>query len=232
MRKKSTGMLDSLDVRPVYTHMDEGDAELFYSTINALLIYANSRLGVVDPTLLREREENPNMLFERGGEVSDALWKRRWLVSDFVRENPFDLSREQLDVAARWRWALRDQFCVVAADEDRAVYMNWDSMFVVGAMQDPADVHVHNIPSLMLLTLLPFKEGIVTDGKTIHLSPAPQSWALPMIVQKAEDLAHLPPIRTANELVFYASMLPDDEDRLSPGFRQAVEEGFASGQLL
>lgn len=223
---------DALRARPAFSHMDERDAELFYSTINALLVYANARLHVVDPMLLREREGAPCMLFERGGEVSDALWKRRRLVGEFVRENPLGLSREQLDVARRWRWATRDMFCVIAADEDRAVYMNDERIFVVGASQDGADAHVHNVPSLMLLTLLPFKEGIVTDGKTIHLSPAPQSWALPDIVARAELLASQPLVTTANELVFYASTISDDEDRLAPGFRDALAKGFASEAIL
>ena len=223
---------EALRVGPAYAHMDERDAELFYSTINALLVYANARLKVVDPAGLAEREENPCMLFHHGGEVSDALWKHRALVDDFVRENPLALSEEQLAIARPWRHALRDMFTVVSADRDRAVYMNRDRLFVVGASQDDADSHVHNVPSLMLLTLLPFKGGIVTDGKTLHLSPRPHDWALPAIVSQATDLARRPPVTTADELVAYAKTVPDDEDRLTPRFRAAVADGFASGLLV
>lgn len=229
--KHSLCLESALSARPAFSHMDERDAELFYSTINALLLYANARLHVVDPRLLRERRGAPNMLFERGGEVSDALWKSRALVSEFVRENPLELSHAQLNVARRWRWALRDVFCAVAADADRAVYMNDERMFVVGAMQGGADEHVHSVPSLMLLTLLPFKGGIVTDGKTIHLSPAPQPWALPYIAAQTEALASRPLVTTADELVLYARAVPDDEDRLAPRFRRMLAEGFANGTI-
>lgn len=175
--------------RAPYSHMDDEDARLFYSTMNALLVYANERLHVVAPERLRERPENPDMLYEHGGQVSDALWRHRWLVDDFVRDNPFGLHERQIEVARPWRHALRDMFTAVDASEDRSIYMNRDRLFVVGAMQDPADAHVHHIPSLMLLTLLPFKGGIVTDGKTLHLSPRPATWAVPMIAERVAELA-------------------------------------------
>ncbi|HIZ46699.1 MAG TPA: hypothetical protein IAA19_06750 [Candidatus Olsenella pullistercoris] len=218
-------------VEPAYSHMGEEDAELFYATINALLVYANERLGVVDPARLRPRAGSPLMLFENGGRVSEELWKRRWLVDDFVRENPFRLPERQLEVARPWRFALRDMFCALAADADRAVYMNQDRIVIVGAMQDDADAHVHATPSLMLLTLLPFRGGIVTDGKTLHLSPRPHAWALPEIAARARTLAQRRPIVTADDLMAYARKIPDDEDRLTPHFGRAVAEAFASGAI-
>ena len=42
-----------------YSHMDDDDATLFYDTINALLVYANNRLGIVDPSELHERSGAP-----------------------------------------------------------------------------------------------------------------------------------------------------------------------------
>ena len=230
-RPKTVGdVLES--ARAPFSHMSNEDARLFYSTMNALLVFANERLHVVDPELLRERPENPDMLYEHGGQVSDALWRNRWLVDDFVRDNPLAVSERQLETARPWRHALRDTFTVVDADEDRAVYMNRDRLFVVGAMQDPADAHVHHIPSLMLLTLLPFKGGIVTDGKTLHLSPRPASWAVPMICEQVAELAGRRPIASSHQLISYAREIPDDEDRLTERFRRVVERGFASGELV
>ena len=58
--------------RAPYSHMDEEDARLFYSTMNALLVYANERLRVVSPELLRERPGNPDMLYENGAQVAEG----------------------------------------------------------------------------------------------------------------------------------------------------------------
>lgn len=214
-----------------YSHMSDADARLFYSTMNALLVYTNERLHVVAPQRLRERPENPDMLYENGAQVAEALWRHRALIEDFVRDNPLGLSRRQLEVARPWRGALRDMFTVVDANEDRAIYMNQDRLFVVGAMQDPADAHVHHIPSLMLLTLLPFKGGIVTDGKTLHLSPRPAPWAVPLITEQIAGLAAQRPIASSRQLTNYTRGIPDDENRVTERFQRIVDRGFASGEL-
>ena len=215
-----------------YSRMDDDDARLFYTTMNALLIYANERLGIVDPTTLREREGAPCMLYEHGGQVADSLWRNRDLVDDFVRENPLHLTRRHLDCARPWRHAVRDMFTVVDADATSAVYMNRTRLFVVGASQDPADSHVHRIPSLMLLTLLPFKGGIVTSGMTIHLSQEPAPWAVPLIAQQAREFSERTIISTADQLVSYGRRISDDENLVIPRFQREVDEAFATGAIV
>lgn len=217
--------------RAPYSHMSEQDARLFYSTMNALLVYTNQRLHVVRPECLRERPENRDMLYLNGGRVSDALWRNRALIEDFVRDNPLGLSEEQLSIARPWRHALRDMFTVIDANEDRALYMNRDRIFVVGALQDPADAHVHHIPSLMLLTLVPFKGGIVTDGKTLHLSPRPSSWAVPEICERIALLASRRPIASAHQLEVYTRDIPDEENRVTEYYQRIIDRSFASGEL-
>ena len=232
MKTRTTTVGDILEgARAPYSHMDEKDARLFYSTMNALLVYANERLHVIRPERVHERPDTPLMLYTHGGQVAEELWKNRRIVEDFVSDNPAGLSDEQLECASQWRHALRDMFTVVDANADRAIFMNRDRLFVVGASQDPADSHVHHIPSLMLLTLLPFKGGIVTDGKTIHLSPQPALWALPLIAEQLRDLCALPIVETSEQLVDYASEIPDGENRLSRSFQKEVDRGFASGLL-
>ena len=218
-------------VRVPYSHMDEDDARLFYSTMNALIVYVNDRLHVVRPSSLRPRTGNPNMLYVNGGRVAEALWRNRSLIDDFVRDNPLGLSPAQLETARPWRYALRDMFTVIDANEDRAVYMNDDRLFVVGALQDPADSHVHQIPSLMLLTLVPFKGGIVTDGKTLHLSSRAASWAFPVICERAAEVAARRPIATAHQLETYARQIPDDENRVSEHYQRIIDRSFACGEI-
>ena len=176
MKTRTMTVGDILEgARAPYSHMDEKDARLFYSTMNALLVYANERLHVIRPERLHERPNAPLMLYTHGGQVAEELWKNRRIVEDFVSDNPAGLSDEQLECASQWRHALRDMFTAVDANADRAIFMNRDRLFAVGASQDPADSHVHHIPSLMLLTLLPFKGGIVTDGKASSPTERPST---------------------------------------------------------
>ena len=201
-----------------YSHMSEEDARLFYGTMNALLVYANQRLHVVKPSSLRPRPGCPDMLYVNGGRVSEALWRNRAIIDDFVRENPLGVSPAQIETARPWRHALRDMFTVIDANEDRALYMNEDR-------------NVHHIPSLMLLTLVPFKGGILTDGKTLHLSPRPVSWAIPLIGEQIARLAAHRPIATAHQLEVYMRDVPDGENRVSERFQRIVDRGFASGEI-
>lgn len=220
------------DAQPAlpYSHMDEKDGELFYTTMNELLLYANRRLGLVDPALLRPCEDEQRLLLN-GALVAEALWRRRFLVDDFVRENPGGLGPEALDVARGWRHAVRDCFVCVGANADVAFYMNRDRIFAVGAMQDDADDHVRAIPSIDLLTLLPFKGGVVTDGKTIHLSAEPLPGVRTTIRAQAERLLSQGIISTASELARYGAAIPDGENRVDPGWQRRVDAAFAAGTI-
>lgn len=232
MKTRTITVGDILEgARAPYSHMDEKDARLFYSTMNALLVYANERLHVIRPERVHERPDTPLMLYTHGGQVAEELWKNRRIVEDFVSGNPAGLSDEQLECASQWRHALRDMFTVVDADADRAIFMNRDRLFVVGASQDPADSHVHHIPSLMLLTLLPFRGGILTDGKTLHLSQEPQPWAVPYIAEQLAELASRRPVATAAQLLAYTRGIPDDENRVTERFQRDIDRSFASGAL-
>lgn len=116
--------------------------------------------------------------------VSEELWRHRWIIDDFANTNPLGVARDHLEVARPWRHAVHDAFTCIDANEDYALYINDHRAFAVGAMRGNADAHVHDIPSLMLLTLLPFKGGVVTDGKTVHLSRRPIPSALGLIARQ------------------------------------------------
>lgn len=185
-----------------YSHMDERDADLFFETLADLLTYANRRLEVVPADRVSLRSDSTSQL-DRGAAVSEALWTHRGIIDDFVRDNPAGLTSEQLEVVRPWRHAVRDAFTCIKADADSALYMNDRRVFAVGAMTRDADAFVHAIPSLTLLTLLPFKGGIVTDSKVVHLGDEPAPGALPLIEQQARDLLSIGVISHAGELVAY-----------------------------
>ena len=83
----------------------------------------------------------------------------------------------------------------------------------------------------MLLTLVPFKGGILTDGKTLHLSPRPASWAIPLIGEEIARLAAHRLIATAHQLEVYARDVPDDENRVSERYQRIIDRAFASGEI-
>lgn len=208
--------------RVPYSHMDEDDERLFYDTMEELLTYANQVLNLVDAPRVALHGDDERLL-GYGSVVSDALWQRPWIVDDFVRENPLGVSRAHLEVARPWRNAVRDLFTCVGANADAAVYMNTDRAFVVGALRGPADQHVHAIPSLMLLTLLPFKGGIVTDSKTLHLADELRPGMRTLIERDARKALRRGAVTTSAELVAYART-HRGTDQISPRFQRMIDE--------
>ena len=210
-----------------YAHMPDEDAELFYSTYGSLLAYANERLDVVDrdrPMVLCDDKDR--RLTPWGGRVSETLWAgHRALVDDFVDRNPYGLANEQLEVVRPWRWAVRDEFVAMVADADYVLLMNDDRAFAMGAMQDDAYDHVHAVPSLLLLTLLPFKRGIVCDGKTIFLSDECPNGAEDQLADQLQYLASLKVVSWAWQLEEYSKGL-SDENRIPPDYQRQLDEAL------
>ena len=92
------------------------------------------------------------------------------------------------------------------------------------------------IPSVVygffgVLVLLPFKGGIVTDGKTLHLSPRPRPEALPLIAEQLRDLCARPLVESSEQLLDYTRDIPDTENRVSPRFQKTVDQAFSQGLL-
>lgn len=209
-----------------YSHMDETDERLFYDTLAELLTYANQVLRLVDAERVALHGSDDRLL-GYGSVVSDALWQNTWIVDDFVRENPLGVEREHLEVARPWRHAVRDIFTCIAASPDGATYMNADRAFVVGAMRGPADEHVRAIPSLMLLTLLPFRGGILTDGKTLHLADQLRPGALEAVERDAWAALCRGAITTASGLIAY-ERAHRGLSQISPRFQRMIDEYLAS----
>lgn len=207
-----------------YAHMDYEDGCLFYQTMNALLTYANRTLGVTD-----EREvvidggqrERQNV----GARVGEMLWRNREVVNDFVDTNPCGLSREHVDTARHWYYAVRDLFTCIYADEDGLLLMNSEAIFAVGAMEQEADALIHSVPCLMIVTLLPFKGGIVTDGKVIHVSDKPKPEAAQCISRQISELIGLGVISTSQELIDYSKGITDEE-WLPPDILRQLDEAL------
>lgn len=198
------------------------EAELFYRSLSGLLTYANSKLGVVAAQSItlhtRDAAEQAD-----GARVSERLWLNRSLVDDYVKENPYNACDEQLQTVSPWRHALRDVFIAVEASEGHALYMNGDAVFCVNRLQARANRSVRSVPSLALLTLLPYKGVVVTDTKFIRLRQSMDEVESPEVIETARALAQKGVVSRAEALVAYSSALPD-ENRVSEYWQLSVDK--------
>lgn len=202
-----------------FTHEE---AEVFYRGLGRLLTYANSKLGVVgaqDITLhTRDKARQAD-----GARVSERLWLNRSLVDDYVRENPYGADEEELQAVSPWRHALRDVFIALDAEDDHALYMNADAVFCVNRLEARACRSIRSVPSLALLTLLPYKGVVVTDTKFIRLRESMDEPETAEILETARTLAQKGVVARAEALVAYAGALPD-ENRVSEYWQLSVDK--------
>lgn len=198
------------------------EAELFYRSLSGLLTYANGKLGVVSAESItlhtRDGAQQAN-----GARVSERLWLNRSLVDDYVKENPYHVDDEELETVSPWRHALRDVFIAVDAHEEHALYMNGDALFCVNRLQARANRSVRAVPSLALLTLLPFKGVVVTDTKFIRLRQSMDEIESSEVFETARTLAQKGVVSRAEQLVAYSSALPD-ENRVSEYWQLSVDK--------
>ncbi len=198
------------------------DAELFHRALSGLLTYANGKLGVVEAQGItlhtRDKAEQAD-----GARVSERLWLNRPLVDDYVRENPLGADEEELQIVSPWRHALRDVFIVVDAHEDYALYMNGDAVFCVNRLATRANRSVRDVPSLALLTLLPYKGVVVTDTKFIRLRQSLDAVQVSEVLETARTLAQSGVISRAEQLMAYAGALTD-ENRVSEYWQLSVDK--------
>lgn len=142
------------------------DLGLFFKLYSALLAYANRRLKVVDGVDTPERFMKAGR--EKQVKIRSALYDNLTLIDSFVRENPFDYSRDELDVVAGWRHLVKGTFYLLRYLKKYAIFLNDIEparAYRVLALTNSFDEVLGLDPPIRLeAVLLPFKGQIVYDG--------------------------------------------------------------------
>ncbi len=202
------------------------DVAPFYRAMDGLLAYANKKLGIVS-------DEHPSLAGpdrargEAGALVSERLWANRWIVDDYVRTNPLQVSEAELEIVAPWRLAYRGIFVVAGATPEHLLLLDQDRAFCARNVGLPADVAIKAIPCLAVLTLLPYKGGIVTDSTYLRLEDDISAADVQDLRRAARELTDLGVIASAEEFAAYSSQLPDG-DLVPAIWRPVVEETYAA----
>ncbi len=138
--------------------LDKKDCELFFAVYDALTDFANGKWGVapavIDPHSGFVNEENQR-------KVAAQLWRNKQIIDEFVEDNPYILSSDELDIARSWTNAYTDSFYAIQ-DESRTVYfMNDDVAFEMTGLSRAVVSMLSTIPAHVSATVLPFKDYVV-----------------------------------------------------------------------
>jgi len=106
---------------------------------------------------------------DKTGEVRKKLWENTELIDDFVAENPFGFSQEELAIISNWKkHYIRKWFFIIKYSKKYAIFLDSKEptkAYGVKALISPfEDVIGDDLPLMVDAVLLPFKEWIIYDG--------------------------------------------------------------------
>lgn len=151
------------------------DASLFFKLMPALQTFANQQLNIIKG--LKAVEDYRTLSNEHKVELRNAVYENPEIIDDFVRENPFSLSSDELDIVSGWKNFIADSFFVAQLTKKHAIFTRNDDVYAVLALAQPLQEILEGapLPVYVKTVLLPFKGKIVYDGllvgHRIHFGP-------------------------------------------------------------
>lgn len=141
------------------------DAALFFKLMPALQVFANQQIQVIKD--LSDIEQYRAISNEQRMKLRNAVYKKPEVIDDFVRKNPFEFSREDLDIVSNWRNFIAGDFYIERILKKHAIFIGDNNkVYGVLALTEPFR-HVLGgmpLPFHLKTVLLPFKGKIIYDG--------------------------------------------------------------------
>ena len=143
------------------------EGRLFYKLYAALMCYVNRRLEIV-PGELTVPDEYLGLTPTKRTELRAVLFERRELIDDFVQDNPFRLSADELEPVHEWKRAVFGNFVVFRYLKKHTIFLNVGDdcrAYGVLGLADPLEKLVgSSLPKCVETVLLPFQGKIIYDG--------------------------------------------------------------------
>jgi hypothetical protein len=146
----------------MYLSFEESD--LFFRTNLSLHLYVNRELGLYPNA--NSLDDLLTLKLDDKMAIRNALYDHPELIDRLVKENPFGLDGEELELAASWKNFIRDKFIIERQLKKHAIFIRNDEVYgVLGLSHKIAQIEGGLAYPVMVETvLLPFKDRIVYDG--------------------------------------------------------------------
>lgn len=143
------------------------EGRLFYKLYAALMCYVNRRLEIVSGELVVP-DEYLKLTPTKRADLRAVLFERRELIDDFIQDNPFRLSVEELELVHEWKCAVFGNFVVFRYLKKHTVLLEVGDdcrAYGVLGLADPLEKLVGSrLPQCVKTVLLPFQGRIIYDG--------------------------------------------------------------------
>jgi len=136
----------------------------FLDINQSFLLYVGKKKNIFhkDLTLedMRNEGEGQKML-----SCSDAFCDNPSLLDDFISDNPSNLDKDSLAIAAEFKHFIKGKFFIYKYLKDYTVFIKDEKAYGVYALNDPFHFFFgKQLPTLVQTVLLPFKDKIVYHG--------------------------------------------------------------------
>jgi len=144
--------------------LSQEDASLFFKLMPALQTFANQRLNLIKG--LKDLEGYKIISNEERVELRNAVYETPEIIDDFVRENPFSFSKDELDIVSGWKNSIADSFFIAQLTKKHAIFIHNEDVYAVLALAQPLQDILWGapLPVYVKTVLLPFKGKIIYDG--------------------------------------------------------------------
>lgn len=140
------------------------DADLFFKLMWSLQNYVNLKLGIISDVITVE--EYKNLPSSEKLSVRDALYDNIEMVDSYLKENPQELSAEELGIIKSWKKFKRGDYFIERTLKKYAIFIGGKKVYGVLALYDEFEDVLPYVrwPYYTKAVLLPFKGKIIYDG--------------------------------------------------------------------
>ena len=130
----------------------------------ALQVFANQKMQII--RRLENVEQYQKISNEQRIKLRNAFYDKPELIDEFLRENPFGFSSDELAIVSGWKNFVAGEFMMVSILKKYAIFVRDNQVYGVLALTEPFRDVVGGmpLPTYLKTVLLPFKGRIIYDG--------------------------------------------------------------------
>lgn len=147
-------------------HLCKNDANHYYKLYFALLDYVNNKYKLHPEIKKIYKQEGLDV--SKLYDIDKYLWEHKKIIDDFINDNNYEFTREELDEISGFKSAVRsDCFIIVGLDREYTKILSEDGkLYMVKGIRADFDkiMNPKELPKIVSTTLLMFKGKIIFNG--------------------------------------------------------------------
>ncbi|MGK7877940.1 MAG: hypothetical protein AB4426_32920 [Xenococcaceae cyanobacterium] len=145
----------------------EKETDLFFSLYHPLLTYVNKQFAIIEG--IDKPEDLKEFPVEGLNAIREKLYDSPEIIDSFVRENPYQLSPDNIKIVESWKNFKKESFYIFRYLKKYTIFLNQHEptkAYGVLALNDSFEEMFWGrpLPIMVEAVLLPFKDKIIYDG--------------------------------------------------------------------